>query len=259
MKKKTIYLTVLAICLVIGIVSFILINNLDEHKNIFVEENNPSETENLGNSYATYSYITEEIKNSSEKQEIYAELNSPYTPEYMLENADAVALVSVISLDGASAEYNPMFGMTYGKLLVNQTIKGNINNGDILEYLKSGGTLTVADWEQYQDPEANEKREYLRQLNGVAIDKENTYMSLKLLEDIDIEAGKTYFVYLKFCDAFQKYEIIGLGNGLREVNIEQQTNRVYSRSLNIDTLQIKNNQTGNYESLSEYIDKYINI
>lgn len=210
------------------------------------------------NGYETYSYITEEMKNNSEKLETIAEFDVEYTPEYLLEKSDAIILASVISVDGASAKYNSIVGMTYGKLLVSKTIKGQVKEGEILEYLKPGGFITVTDWEKYQDPEANAKREYLRQVNGADIDKDNTYISLGLPDDIEIEAGKMYLIYLNYSDTYEKYEIIGLGTGLREVNIEKTNIVTYSHNTDDNTLKIKNNKTGEYESLNQYIEQYIN-
>lgn len=203
------------------------------------------------NSFATYSYITEEMINESDKSTMHAELNSEYTPDSMLEVSDAVALVTIVSQDGASMEYSA-YGMTYGTMVVNDVLYGNIISNDLIGYLKPGGFITVADYDAHDVPAAVEKRDYLRNQAGIEIDKENTYINLQVEDDTEIEVGKTYLAYLHYRESYGKYEIVGLRNGLREVNISQKS-RVRAQNLNIDSLKIKNNQTGEWESLSQYV------
>ncbi len=255
MKKKILYSVLVGFCILLGIIISVRILATGKESNDKYIANIKGDMNTKG--YETYSYITEEMKNNSEKLETIAEFNVEYNPEYLLEESDAIVLASIISVDGASAKYNSVVGMTYGKLLVSETIKGQVKEGEILEYLKPGGLITVSDWESYQDPEANAKREYLRQVNKVNIDKDNTYISLGLPDDIEIEAGKTYLAYLNYSDTYKKYEIIGLGTGLREVNIDKTNIVTYSQNIDNNALKIKNNKTGEYESLNQYIEQYI--
>lgn len=201
--------------------------------------------------YDAYTYITEEMKENSDESTMYAELASEYTPSSMLNVSDTVALVTVVSLDGASMDYST-FGMTYGKILVNDVIVGDINTNEIIEYLKPGGYVTVADYDAHDIPASVAKRDYLRQQAGIEIDKENTYINLKVEDDIEIEAGKTYLAYLHYRENDGKYEIVGLRNGLREVNVSQ-VSSITIQEYSIDELQIKNNVTGEWESLDEYV------
>lgn len=203
------------------------------------------------NSYNTYTYITEDMINNSEKSTMYAELKSEYTPDSMLEVSDAVALVTIVSEDGASMEYSA-FGMTYGTMVVNDVLYGNINSNGLVEFLKPGGYITMSDYDAHDIPASVEKRDYLREQAGIEIDKENTYIKLQVEDDVELEVGKTYLAYLHYREKYGKYEIVGLRNGLREVNVAQQT-RVKTQSLDLNNLQIKNNVTGEWESLNEYV------
>ena len=82
-------------------------------------------------------------------------------------------------------------------------------------------------------------------------------MKVLIDNDIYLEAGKTYLAYLNYSNSFQKYEIIGLGNGLREVNTEQKS-RISVQNFDISSLKIKNNNTDEWEALNNYIQENIN-
>lgn len=207
--------------------------------------------------YEISSYITENVRNKVQDVQFAFDAEVDYTPEYLNNTSDNIAIVKVISLEGASTNYNSAVGMTYGKILINTSLYGNLKNGDVVEYLKPGGIVTVADYEKNQPEASNAKREYLRQQSGIVIDKENEYYNLKVEDDIDIEEGKTYLAYLKYSKMLKKYEIIGLKNGLMEINIPKETKSVSKTVLDLNSLEILNNNTKQYESLQEYINKNI--
>lgn len=256
MKKK--FLVVFFSLIVLAIISALLIyvsipNDLNDIDKIADAITNEKVT------YKTFSYITEEMLRNTSDSKPMTMFRYSYTPEKMLELSDTIALVTIVSIDGASTEYNNMFGMTYGKILVENIITGDKIENDIVSYIKPGGILTFANWEKTQPQAANEKRKYLREQSGTEIDKDNTYIRITLGNDIELETGKTYLAYLNYNEIFDKYEIIGLGNGLRELNVEQQINEV--KVQNIDSynndLKIKDNTTGEWESLDLYIKNNI--
>ena len=80
-------------------------------------------------------------------------------------------------------------------------------------------------------------------------------MSVELSDDIQIEEGLTYLMYLKKYQT--SYEIIGLDVGLRQVDIPK-VDEVNTNQLNTADLKIKNNKTGEFESVNDYINAYIN-
>ena len=162
----------------------------------------------------------------------------------------------MLTLDGADPN-GSLVGMTNGTMLVNNVLKGeNSVNGQVISYSKPGGMMKMSEWEKTQPEAANLKRQYLREKNNVDVDLDKTYVNLAISGDIEIEAGKSYLVYLK--KNLDKYEIIGLGNGLRELNVTQAISKVSLQSFDINTLKIKNNETGEFESLKDYMDMYIN-
>lgn len=203
--------------------------------------------------YDTSTYITGDMKENIINSDVSALHTYEYTPENLYKNSDVIAIIKVITLDGITLEENTVIGDTYGKALINSVLYGNIKE-DTITYFKAGGVVSIAEWEKYQPQEANEKRKQLRENSSQLIDINSTYYSFKGEDDIEIEAGKTYLAYLK--ENGNKYQIIGAGNGLRELQIEQ-TNKISSEEINLKNQKIKNNVTGEFESLDEYIEKYI--
>lgn len=249
MKNKYKIIIIPILLLVIFLICFFITTKF---KNLSNEIENDITSENY---YNTYTYVTEAmINNCTDLTKISLQIHE-YTPKFMKENSDAIAIVSIISKDGASMEYST-FGMTYGKMLINNVILGEVKQKEIIEYLKPGGIISVKDYDEHDNKAAVEKRDYLNEKAGKVIDKENTYFNIKLEDDIEIEEGKTYLAYLHYIEKYDKYEIIGLGNGLREVNIEKQE-RIKEQEININELKIKNNRTQEWESLKDYIDNYI--
>ena len=204
--------------------------------------------------YEVTSYITQDMLDNMQDCSVDLCLEEAYTPESLGEEADDIVIASVISLDDGDPETG-LFGVTTGKLLINQTLQGDLQQGQVVEYIKNGGVMNMAEWEDTQPVNANLKRAYLRQQAGVDIDLDNTYINIVISDDIEIEEGYTYLIYLKKNN--DKYEIIGLDMGLRKLNVNY-ANRLSVQNYSIDTLQVMNNKTGEFESLQNYINTYIN-
>lgn len=249
MKKK--YILILLILFGIftgGIVATIKHNDTNVEKKL---DNELSVT-----TYETSNYLSSDILKSANKSTAYIELAREYTPDYMLDISDAVVIASVISIDGADTKYNQAVGYTYGTMVINNSIYGNLNQGTVINYMKSGGTMTLEEYDKYQLPEMKRKHQALRDQAGV--DASKIYVNMHFENDPDIEEGKSYLCYLKYSESIGKYEIIGLGNGFRELDIPK-SKSVNSRTINVKEHNILNNNTGEYESLNEYINKYINV
>ena len=203
----------------------------------------------LANGKQIYTYVTDEMKKDSkyiDENKATAQISKVYTPKDLLELCDCIALITVESIEGASREYSSST-MTYGKVIVNNVILGDIKLGDEIEYLKPGGYITVAEYDKYEDG-----AEITEEQTG----EETQYYNALLNGDIEREVGKTYLAYLRYDNNEDKYEIIGLGNGLREINIPKE-NVVTSKEYDLDELKILNNTTNEWESLKEYIENNI--
>lgn len=233
MKKRfCILICVIVIISIIGVVSTICLKNANE--------------------YNVKSYITDDIRNNC--KDLYADLclAYEYTPQVVTSYADNIVLATVISIDSMNPSEG-LFGTTNGKILIQESLKGNLEEGQVVQYLKNGGIMTMEDWEKNQPQASIDKRNYLRQQSNV--EKSEEYVNICLSDDIEIHEGYTYLINLKKLD--DRYEIVGLGQGLREVNINY-TSRVSYNGLDTNTLKIKNNKTNEFESLQLYINTYIN-
>ena len=243
MKKKIAIWSIVILMLVVyyGTISFVKYrqDNIDLEKE-----------------YIISSYVTDDMRENSNRMLNYLCLEDELTPEKIGNDADCIILAKVISLDDVENE-GYLFGMTFGKMLVNTVISGNLKQGQVINYAKPGGIMSYSEWEETQPEEANSKRKYLREQSGIEIDLNSTYIDLLAEGDIEIEAGKTYLVYLKYMKSTQSYEIIGLGNGLREVDMPRQSKTVKVENLDVNSLSIKNNKTGENESLKKYMDEHI--
>lgn len=249
MKQKIFLLAIGVILLSSGIVMLKNVSN-------YPADSQELLSEEQAQTYQVYNYLPLEVLNSAESRTVYAQFQYEYTPEYMLGVADAVAIVSIISVDSADAKFNQAVGNTYGKMVINNSLYGNLKEGLVIEYLKSGGIMTLEEYNKFQIPAMKEKHERLWEENG--IDASTVYVNFHFGSDPNIEEGKTYLCYLKYIESIGRYEIVGLGNGFRELNISKK-NSVSSRSINTPEYKILNNNTGEYESLSDYINEYINI
>lgn len=244
MNKKKILIMPIFIIFIVGIIIII-----KQYNKI---EKNPKEHLKT---YQTSSYlIPETLENINIGATGMVDLIHEYTPEYMLEISDAVTIASIISLDGADTKYNQSIGYTYGKLVINNTIYGNIIQGEVINYMKPGGIMSLDEYDRYQIDKMREKHQTLREDAG--IDGSKIYQYFHYQNDPRIEEGKTYLCYLKYIEKLGKYEIIGLGNGFREVNIPK-SNIVSDKKLDLSLYKILNNNTGKYESLEDYINKNI--
>lgn len=238
----------IAACLIVILVFSVgaILTCINISQNNKVVKDNVSQ---LANGKQIYTYVTDEMKKDSkyiDENKATAQISKAYTPKDLLELCDCVVLITVESIEGASREYSSST-MTYGKVIVNNVILGDIKLGDEIEYLKPGGYITVAEYDKYEDG-----AEVTEEQTG----EETQYYNTLLNGDIEIEVGKTYLAYLHYDNNEDKYEIIGLGNGLREIDIPKE-NVVTSKEYDLDELKILNNTTNEWESLKEYIENNI--
>ncbi|MEJ8736526.1 hypothetical protein WKT02_03610 [Erysipelotrichaceae bacterium HCN-30851] len=197
-----------------------------------------AENKQADNDY--YSYIDEIPTDKILSGAIQVEYENKNTPEYMKSVADFVVKATVQSIDYADMKYF-MLGCTYGTISIKEVYYGDKKISGILPYVKAGGIIKMEDWGNAQPIESQEKTQN---------DEEYPYTYIGTITDMDIhlESGKTYLMYLNYHEEIDKYEIIGLKNGSREM----------IKDKNIpEKFLIKNNTTGEYEDLSEYLKQYV--
>ncbi len=250
MKRKYFILVCLSLFIIVFILSIINSNDIENiNANINQESNILQDNVNQKEGYEVYSYITDDMRQKAEDV-IPAILcyGRAFTPDYLNELSDHIAIIRVISIDEMDMSYS-LFGMTKGKLLVNNSLKGDFSEGQVINFGKLGG---VVDAQTIANVRGNEYSFTDEEL------KNNVCFNFIREFDINIEEGKTYLVYLNYNENAGVYEILGLKYGLREINIPQEKNNITLIDLDFGNIGLKNNDTNEYENLQEYIDKYIN-
>ena len=250
MKRRYFILVCLSLFIIVFILSIINSNDIENiNANINQESNILQDNANQKEGYEVYSYITDDMRQKAEDV-IPAILcyGRAFTPDYLNELSDHIAIIRVISIDEMDMSYR-LFEMTKEKLLVNNSLKGDFSEGQVINFGKLGGVVDAQTIANVRGDEYSFTDEELK--NNVCFNFIREY-------DINIEEGKTYLVYLNYNENAGVYEILGLKYGLREINIPQERNNITLIDLEFGNIGIKNNDTNEYENLQEYIDKYIN-
>lgn len=244
---KRLFLTVLSCLLLVGCSAS---TGAQKHVN----------TDEKETSYPVSSYLNEnkEMKQVAESGGLGTAEVEGNTLEGWAEKADIIILGSIISLDCAETilgdGMQSEIGYTLGKLLVQDTYKGASLNGEVIQYVKTGGVISMAQHDAASMPEAVQKRERLREESGNVQDTSKIYMNTTLEQDIQLEEGKSYVLALHYVEELDKYLIIGFNTMSREVDLAKANN---VRNIQIDTTstKVKNNETGQYEILSDVLDE----
>lgn len=232
-KNVAIVVIVAILLLVAGVIAAAVILNLQKQDDETAElEQEPNSDAPKEDAYLIASFIDLAYNNSD--------------PQVMAERSDSVAIVKVRSLDGVSNYGNGVqqyvHPYTYGQMEVIQTLKGDIKEGETVKFSRLGGTMP---FDEYLEGLSETERTKVSALNSDRKDVKLTFEG-----DVDIEAGKTYLVYLMNSTVHYAepgaYEIIGFEGGLREI----QTTSSYS--VNSD-LKVLNNFTGEWENLSDVV------
>ena len=171
-----------------------------------------------------------------------------------------VFIGTIDSIDGCSTiaetgEFIPI-PQTYGKITVIDNLSGKVTNPTI-KFTRAGGTLTIAEYEEYAPEEMIINDDKHRKEVGLEdIDKESTYLTFFYDDDITIEAGKTYLFFTIYESKTDSYVIDGVQYGAREIYQPSSKKSVFRTMPEESSLTVKNNDTEEYESLENLIDQY---
>lgn len=166
----------------------------------------------------------------------------------MYKIAEQVVIARIDSIDGGSnydeqtKEY--VYPYTYGKMTILDVKKGTLAANQQIDYIRMGGIVTFEEYYNSLFPAQKEKLD-------ANMKEKPKYVKRMFGEDIDIEAGKTYLIYIGEGDTEDitmskkvTYPIIGWEGGLRAIegNVKAKGN-----------LKVLNNITGEWEALDEVI------
>jgi len=173
----------------------------------------------------------------------------------MYKHHEFIAIVKIDKLRPAATyrenidEY--ILPFTPGDATVLNVLKGNFKSEKI-SFIRLGGTVPFSEYEKSFYEEARSK------FNETIPEKKKSTMFVKnmAVHDIEIEEGKTYLVYMNRSDEFHEkneYTIEAFEYGLREISMTKSD----SKNLDLQTISIKNNKTGEFEALNIAVSKMI--
>lgn len=174
----------------------------------------------------------------------------------LAEDSQYIALIKIDSVDGvdnySEVVKDYVLPYSYGKMTIVYSLVGDLPEDEELVFCRLGGAIDIDKYYNSLSESEKERFDYAKDNDsGLAVaDK------VQILDenDINIEAGKTYLAYLvddSVCRNDGKtYSIIGFKGGLREVQLLQDSD---VQSYAMTDIKVKNNFTGDWESLSEIV------
>ncbi|MSA70310.1 hypothetical protein [Holdemania massiliensis] len=138
------------------------------------------------------------------------------TAEALTAQSTDIVLASVCSITGGSnfneATQSYVSPFTLGKLKIIRSLKGSLEEHQIIGYARPGGIVSAADWLLASPASSHVKTN----------PSEPAYIHEKIAEDIEVEVGKVYLLYLS-CSVEtaldpDAYTILGYQEGMREIH-----------------------------------------
>ncbi|MDQ0680554.1 hypothetical protein QFZ30_003936 [Arthrobacter pascens] len=201
-----------------------------------------TETGSSNDAYA--SIPSDEIQHGQTEVEFLWDAKDPY---YGYNNLPVAARVHIDSIDGGRT-FSPItnqyvIAQTIGKMTVREVYKGDVKPGDQLNYSRGGGIVTFDEY--WSSLNQQQKDKAVSQNNGRRPTPEKKYVEKKFIDDIDIEVGKEYVVFLLPQSSkdgkLHEYLMDGFQFGLREV-----------KGSGAETT-VLNNETKEWESLGSVV------
>lgn len=172
------------------------------------------------------------------------------SPAEMAKVSQYIALITIDSIDGCdnysevSQQYVSPY--TYGTMTVLQNLKGELPVGENLRFYRLGGTLPIERYYEGLSSVEKERFDFAKNNNDNLASAE--WVKVIDTEDIDIDPGKTYLVYMVAESAYHAkpntYTIIGYQGGLREAKFSD------NRTRQVTDIKILDNFTGEWEDLN---------
>lgn len=151
----------------------------------------------------------------------YVDTLYDFSKEDVLMGESDLVVIGKVTNIGKASNYNPITqkysrARTPVELEVIKTIKSNTDNSlDKVELLDVGGTISYSDYEKSLLPAQKAKRDYLMQQSGIQ-KISNLFVNESIKDQLELEVGKTYIMYLYFDTDFQKYMVVNQPYGIKE-------------------------------------------
>lgn len=197
--------------------------------------------------YQTSTFISDEIRRNSELNELMRCTLSRDDND-LKKTATDIAIIKIISIDYADMKFFIAAPTTYGKFLVDKTIRGNMQENSVYTYANEGGFIPINEYEQIRNPDF-----YKETTKEIRKKRENRYYNATFEPDIEIEAGKAYLALMEYHENKDLYAFLDMGDGLREINLPAQ-HKIKHESYDINKLSVRNNRSGVMEPLNAAIE-----
>lgn len=171
-----------------------------------------------------------------------------FTAETLAAQSTDIVLASVCSITGGSnfneAAQSYVSPFTQGQLKIIRSLKGSLEERQVIAYARPGGIVSHTDW-LLANPASNH----------VKTDQpEPAYIYEKIAEDIDVEVGKVYLLYLSRSDETaldpDAYTILGYQGGMREIQSQGQAE--ISAETPLSQIEVYSNVDQRWERLDSY-------
>lgn len=171
-------------------------------------------------------------------------------PKAMYQEGNAVVIATIKSIDGVNnysevdrSYVNPY---TYGMMEIQSVYKGNLKVGDEVKFYRSGGTLPFTQF--FEGLRKPQQEKMLTLFQGV---EKPEYVEYKYVNDVELEEGKTYLLYLMDEKAYyaneNEYFIYGFEGGTREIDMNVGLADEPSQ------IRVFNNYTDEWENIEQII------
>lgn len=217
--------------------------------------------------FATW-YITSKQEINREELAKIERINTIRKKEVIIptnmEKIDEQKIMAMGTYFDGMMNYNPtteeyVMVRTVGTVKVDKIIKGDLKE-DELPFVRLGGILPLKEYIKTQ-PQAHAEKMGWTSLSDE--EKETRYVKDKISGDIDIEANKTYLMYLFYSTDYERYSIQFYQYGLREIETDStidtqsivESNTKTLRKEDFSNIKVLNNTDGSLDSLSSILPK----
>jgi len=213
---------------------------------------------------------TVDSANVKEKQIILSSIVNGYSfinmsdSEVLVDNSDFIIIGTVKSIDGV-VNYDPVaecytMTQTVGMLKIDKVLNGNIKEKEV-PFIRLGGIISLSEFEKSIPGQKVEKQgiEAIDKLTKE--EKNNKYVWQRMDGDIYIEKNKTYLMYLKYDNDYNRYSVQFGQYGTREIDATSLSSDPNLSNSDTETLtsneyktvKVKNNTNGSYDTLDSVI------
>lgn len=245
MKKKNLLLFIIFIFTITMVLIFVVINkNNINRKNKQIAQINEKKENDIKKSTETkkVNLISDlDIAVDYSKKDV----RRKYQKEVILGRVEDIT--GTENIDKKTGEETHI--KTLGNISVLKVYNGNLKEGEKIAFSKVGGEMKFEEYIKGSSS-ARKKLEDNAEYNNIKEeDRKNLIISDRIKDDVVLEKGKTYLLYLEKIEGSDRYNICFFGDGIREVRDNSTLKSVKENN----EILVKNNRTGKFEKIEDVI------